>query len=211
MIQRLRIPAHLGLIPDGNRRWAEARGLAKEHGYAAGVEPGLRLLDDCRSLGVREVTIYGFTQENVRRAARQVAAFRAACVEFALAASARGAALLVVGDSRSRTFPRELVPFAHERGEGDLRVNLLVNYGWRWDLFEGARGAAPRLRYASHAIPRVDLVVRWGGRQRLSGFLPLQSAYADLFVIPTLWPDMSPSDLETALAWYRRQDVTIGG
>lgn len=215
-----RIPRHVGFIPDGNRRWAEARGLPRRAGYAAGIEPGLRLLDLCRELGLAEVSIYGFTKENVRRPPDQVRAFREACVEFARRAARAGAALLVVGDASSRLFPDDLRPFAGHRSPGDLHVNLLVNYGWRWDLssrmnhrrtagpsgpaeLQGALGSTP--------VSRVDLVVRWGGRHRLSGFLPIQCAYADIYVVDGLWPDMQAEDFLDALHWYEEQDVTIGG
>ena len=213
-----RVPRHVGLIPDGNRRWAEARGLPRHAGYAAGVGPGIRLVDRCRALGIEEVSIYGFTMENTRRPKPQVEAFRQACVEFAERAREGGAALLVIGDPGSHVFPEELRPLVRRRSSGDLRVNLLINYGWRWDLAgvsgkpegrSGADGTLPGLNSAGAS--RIDLVVRWGGRRRLSGFLPLQSAYADLHVIDTLWPDMQPDEFTEALVWYARQDPTLGG
>ncbi len=64
---------------------------------------------------------------------------------------------------------------------------------------------------ASAAVSRIDLVVRWGGRRRLSGFLPVQCAYADFYVIDTLWPDSHPEEFIDALTWYQAQDVTLGG
>lgn len=215
-----RVPRHVGFIPDGNRRWAEARGLPRREGYRPGIEPGIRLLRRCRDLGIEEVSIYGFTKENVRRAADQVAAFRQACVEFAGRAADAGAAVLAVGDTDSSVFPDGLRPFARARSAGDLRVNLLVNYGWRWDLLAAlrrARAAATVRRselhdlLASRDVSRVDLVVRWGGRRRLSGFLPVQCAYADFFVIDTLWPDSCLEEFDDALSWYQAQDVTRGG
>ena len=60
-------------------------------------------------------------------------------------------------------------------------------------------------------ISRVDLVIRWGGMRRLSGFLPVQSVYADFFVVDRLWPDFQPEDFFQALQWYQRQDITLGG
>lgn len=94
-----RFPRHIGFIPDGNRRWAERRGLPRRAGYAAGVGPGVELLRVAMALGIQEVSAYGFTKENVRRPREQVTAFQNACVEFAMAALAEGAALFVVGDS----------------------------------------------------------------------------------------------------------------
>jgi len=215
-----RIPRHVGIIPDGNRRWAKDRGLAQREGYAAGIEPGFRLLNLCRELGIEEASVYGFTQENVRRPSEQVEAFRKACVEFSLRAIEIGIALLVVGDSSSPVFPEALRPFTKQRTPGDMRVNLLVNYGWQWDLFSALKHAQTNgsLSYsgvpkalASGEVSRVDLVVRWGGRRRLSGFLPIQCAYADVYVVDTLWPDMTLEEFLEALQWYQEQDITLGG
>jgi undecaprenyl diphosphate synthase len=96
--QFARMPRHVGFIPDGNRRWAEARGAPRREGYAAGIEPGLKLLRLCRDLGIEEASVYGFTKENVRRPADQVDAFREACVAFSHHAVEHGAALHVIGD-----------------------------------------------------------------------------------------------------------------
>lgn len=216
---RLRIPRHVGLIPDGNRRWAEARGLARHDGYAAGVRPGLMLVAQCRALGITELSIYGFTKENTHRPSKQVEAFRSACIDFAERTLAEGVALLVIGDQSSKLFPDELRPFATKRSAGDVRVNLLVNYGWQWDLGGAGEGQPsrsgprgdPLAGLASRAASRIDLVVRWGGRRRLSGFLPIQCAHADLYVVDTPWPEMRPEEFEDALAWYGKQDVTRGG
>lgn len=213
-----RLPRHVGIIPDGNRRWAEARGEPRRAGYAAGLAPGFQLMQVCRELGIEEASVYGFTKENVQRPADQVRAFRAACVEFAEWAVAAGVALQVIGDACSSAFPPELVPYAGRRTAGDMRVNLLVNYGWHWDLAAVAQNTGGRTSraeltrlLASAGVSRIDLVVRWGGRRRLSGFLPIQCAYADLHVIDTLWPDMTLDEFIGALRWYEQQDVTLGG
>ena len=200
-----RRPCHIGFIPDGNRRWAQAHGQPREAGYAHGIAPGLALFENCRHLGIDEVSVYGFTQDNTRRPSAQTVNFRAACVQFALEVADRGAALLVVGDECSPQFPPELKPFRRRQGSG-IKVNFLVNYGWEWDL-QGLRDGEIR----SNDVSRIDLVVRWGGGRRLSGFLPVQCVYADIYVVDALWPDYRPAHLESALAWFGQQDRTLGG
>jgi undecaprenyl diphosphate synthase len=167
--------------------------------------------------GIQEITAYGFTKENVRRPSAQIDAFRAACVEFSRQAIERGAALRIIGDASSPVFPPELSAYTRERSPGRIRANLLVNYGWQWDIDQALNGRnrarRPRSVRAlgSADVSRIDLVVRWGGRHRLSGFLPLQCAYSDFFSVDTLWPDMCPAEFEQALEWYSQQDVTLGG
>jgi undecaprenyl diphosphate synthase len=202
-----RLPRHVGFIPDGNRRWASARGLPKQEGYSRGIEPGIELCRQCIALGIPEVSIYGFTKDNVKRPAEQRRAFSAACVDFVNAASALGCSVVAVGDETSAVFPRELLPFRRRPNTASgLKVNLLVNYGWDWDI-AGMRDGAIR----SEEVPRLDLIVRWGGGRRLSGFLPVQSVYADFYVVDDYWPDYQPAHLDAALDWYGRQDRTLGG
>ncbi len=200
-----RLPNHVGIIPDGNRRWANGRGLKKEEGYAFGLSAGIDLLRAARKRGIRELTYYGFTVDNCKRPKEQVSAFSRACVKAAEMILAEGACLTAVGNTKSPCFPSELLPYARRRmpsRQDEMRVNLLVNYGWEWDVKNG---------FASRDLPRIDLVVRWGGMSRLSGFLPIQTVYSDICVLEELWPDFEESQFDRALEWYRRQDVTLGG
>jgi undecaprenyl diphosphate synthase len=135
----------------------------------------------------------------------QKQAFSEASVAFALEIMRRGAALLVVGDETSTQFPNALSDFRQRQGVG-MKVNLLVNYDWEWDL-AGLKNGGLR----SAEVTRVDLIVRWGGGRRLSGFLPVQSVYADFYVRDEYWPDFEPLHFEQALAWYKKQDQTLGG
>lgn len=215
-----RVPRHIGFIPDGNRRWAVAKGWSKEKGYAFGIEPGLALLELSRRLGIEEVTIYGFTQDNVRRPRKQVEAFALECANFSRRAIEAGAAFMALGDERSAVFPDELRPYAGRRSDGDFKVTLLANYSWEWDLkvaLARARNDQANMpsivatQLGSADVSRIELIVRWGGRQRLSGFLPCQSAYADIFSVDTFWPDAKPEEMLSALRWFQKQDMTLGG
>ncbi len=208
-MMRKKKPEHIGIIPDGNRRWAKLHGMEKQDGYAYGLAPGLALLRLAKEAGIREITYYGFTVDNCKRPAKQFQAFRRACVDAVELLAGEGAELLVIGDSHSRCFPQELLRYT-ERTEvhgGGIRVNFLVNYGWQWDLSHMQTDGRP----FSHDISRVDLVIRWGGMRRLSGFLPIQSVYADFYVEDKLWPDFTEEDFWRALVWYGGQDVTLGG
>lgn len=200
-----KVPRHVGFIPDGNRRWAVNRGLTKKDGYAFGIEPGVALYEQCKEMNIEEISIYGFTQDNTKRPSEQKKEFQSACIRFAMEVHQRGAALLVVGDETSAQFPEELLRF-RERTQGDMKVNLLVNYGWQWDL-AGLKDGAIR----SKDVSRLDLVVRWGGGRRLSGFLPVQSVYADIYVVDEYWPDFKPVHFNKALEWFSLQDQTLGG
>lgn len=216
-----RLPRHVGIIPDGNRRWSQDRGMGKEAGYAHGINPGFRLFDIFNKLGIEEMTFYGFTQDNTKRPSEQTIAFQKACVDAVELLSRMDASLLVVGDDESPLFPDELRPYCtrHDFGKGGLRVNLLVNYDWHWDLSQALRSQdyADRSRktfaesIGSADVSRIDLIVRWGGRRRLSGLLPVQSVYADFYVLDALWPDYEPQHFFDALRWYENQDVTLGG
>lgn len=191
----------------------------KEEGYAAGLAPAWTLYREGMRLGIAEVSVYGFTQDNTRRPRIQVEAFQQACVRFAREMVEAGVPLQAIGDSRSDLFPAELRQLcrAPDPRPGWPKINLLVNYGWRWDLETGMRAAAEGRASSwleglgSRDVSRVDLVVRWGDRRRLSGMLPIQTTYADFHVVGALWPDFELRHVHEALTWYQDQDVTLGG
>lgn len=207
----MRIPKHVGIIPDGNRRWAAKNGLKKEDGYERGISPGMSLFHTCRTFGIKEMSFYGFTIDNTKRPSVQRLAFTKACVAAVRELSKEDASLMVAGNTESAMFPKELLPYTtrHDFGNGGIKINFLVNYSWQWDL--GLKHGSIGPKFGTSDISRIDLVIRWGGRRRLSGFLPVQTVYSDFYVIDDYWPDFSPRHIEEAIAWYSKQDVTLGG
>ena len=203
----MRIPKHIGIIPDGNRRWAANKGLSKEKGYKKGLDPGLEVFKLCENYGINELTFYGFTADNTKRPTFQRLAFTKACVDAVEMLSRENADLLVIGNHNSDMFPKKLLPYIERKrfGTGGIKVNFLVNYDWKWDVCDTLKGIR------SNDISRVDLIIRWGGRRRLSGFLPIQSVYSDFYIIDEYWPDFSPEQFHEAITWYQGQDVTLGG
>ena len=216
-----RLPKHIGIIPDGNRRWAQSHGMAKEAGYAEGIDPGFQLYELCLKLGIKEMTFYGFTSDNLKRPTEQRIAFQKACVDAVHKLSNRDASLLVIGNSHSPHFPNELKTYTQRKtfGQDLMRINFLVNYDWHWDLSQALLGSIPMGKspkkfmnsIASADISRIDLIIRWGGRRRLSGLLPVQSVYSDFYIVDALWPDFQSEHLFEALRWYEQQDITLGG
>ena len=167
---------------------------------------------------MEEVTFYGYTMDNTKRPSVQKEAFIKACVDSVMLLTKENCEILVVGDTSANFFPEELLPFTKERqvfGKGGIKVNFLIHYGWTWDLNLKKdftylnKDNQPFIK--SKDISRIDLIIRWGGRRRLSGFLPVQSVYSDFYVIDDYWPDFKPQHIYDALNWYSEQDVTLGG
>lgn len=213
----MRIPRHIGIIPDGNRRWAVDKGLNKEDGYEKGLNPGVSVLNLAKKLGVSEITYYGFTTDNCKRPKVQVESFVKACVDAVNLIIKEDVSLLVVGNDDSKFFPEELKKYRTRTdiGNGGIKVNFLVNYGWEWDVSNISSTTNSRKNVMetikSKDISRIDLIIRWGGRRRLSGLLPIQSVYSDFYVIDEMWPDFKPSQFYDAISWYDKQDITLGG
>ncbi len=214
----MRLPKHIGIIPDGNRRWAESKGMPKIKGYKKGIDPGYDLFKLIQKAGIEEVTYYGYTMENARRPLIQRNAFITACIQGVKILSKEDADLLVVGNTDSKMFPKELLPYTAERmkfGHGGIKVNFLVNYGWEWDLNNLKTADAKQTGIINHLksceVSKIDLIIRWGGWSRLSGFLPVQSIYSDIYIVDELWPDFKPAHFTEALEWYSKQDITLGG
>ena len=213
----MRLPKHIGIIPDGNRRWAVSKGMKKEDGYNEGIEPGISLFKLCKENNIEEITYYGFTTGNTKRPSEQKNAFIDACIKAVQYLSNEDAELLVVGNTNSPVFPKELIPYTKRRvfGKGGIKVNFLVNYGWQWDLnslkVSDIKEKNIPNNIHSKDISRIDLIIRWGGRRRLSGFLPVQSVYSDFYVIDDLWPEFKKEHFFDALNWCDKQDITLGG
>ena len=213
----MRIPNHIGIIPDGNRRWAQNKGFEKQDGYNFGLEPGLKFLKLVKEYGIKEVTYYGFTTDNCKRPKIQIEAFIKSCVDAVNLIAKEDVSLLVIGNTNSPMFPPDLLKYTIRKdiGKGGTKVNFLVNYGWDWDVSNINSKSSKRKSIFeglhSWDISRIDLILRWGGRKRLSGFLPIQSVYADIYTIDEMWPDFKPEQFHDAMKWYDMQDVTLGG
>jgi len=221
----IEIPRHVGFVMDGNGRWARERGLPRLAGHRAGGENTKRVVEACGKLGIKFITLFGFSTENWQRPREEVEGlmrmFEEAIDQYVPELHANGVRLRHLG--RFDRLPRSLVEkikVAVEltKDNDRLFLNLAFNYGGKVEILDAARriiaeGIDPRVldeelfsRYLYTAgLPDLDLVIRTGGEMRLSNFLLWQSAYAQYYSTPVYWPDFDEGELKKALIAYTRQ------
>ena len=235
MEDNLKIPAHVALILDGNGRWAKKRGLPRQLGHKKGCETVEQIVEDAARLGIRYLTVYGFSTENWKRPAEEVGAlmqlFRYYAKRLLKIAKANNVRVRMIGE-RSRFAPDIVEGIdSLERETKDntgLTFVIAVNYGGRDEIrraaaklaTDAARGAldpdaVTEDVFASYldtaGIPDPDLLIRTSGELRLSNYLLWQLAYTELYVTDCLWPDFSQEELEKAILQYNKRDRRFGG
>lgn len=215
----LHLPRHIGIIPDGNRRWAKLGGLTLEKAYEAGYDAMRHLLKDCQEIGIKEITVYGCSSDNLKRSDKEKKYFIKNIHELAEFVINSNMELLIVGDMEDPNFPDSLREFTVKQKSGVLKVNILTDYNFEWDIKSAIKNVIAK-NYSeknsilellgSSLISTIDLVIRWGKEQRLSGFLPFQTIYSDLYFFDKLWPEYTSSDLKEALKWFDKQNQRYG-
>src|SRR5262245_4083760 len=220
-------PRHVAVIPDGSRRWARERGYPVADGYGAGVRTGLDMLAWCLEAGIPHVSAFGSSQDNVaNRSPEEVLAIHAAVRRLcAQSADIPGVAVHVFGapERLPRTVPDrdELVRLAGlDPPTGRLVLHVAVAYAPHDEalalaaagerLGREAVARDPQLFLESAAVPAADLVLRTGARPRLSGFLPFQTANAELHFLSTLWPALTRAEFDGVLTQYVSRDARPG-
>jgi len=227
-------PRHVAIIMDGNGRWAKARGLPRSAGHRRGVEALREVVRGAGELGIRYLTLFGFSTENWNRPRDEVDFLMGLLRHYLrteLDTLAReGARLRVVGD-RGRLpadIPR-LIADAERETLSNVRLNVTIalDYGGRADIVAAARRLAEAAKsglcdpaeidesvfsghLATAGIPDPDVLIRTSGEQRISNFLLWQSAYAELIFTDVMWPDFSRDHLAAAIAEFRRRERRYG-
>ena len=217
---------------DGNRRWARAKGLdpVKGHEYAANhtIEP---LIEKCVELKIPYITFWAFSTENWKRDEKEVKGildiFRVAFGTLALRFISRGAKLKLLGDM-SR-FPEDIAKksfdmISKSSKNDKITVSFALNYGGRDEITRAIKKIVIEKIPAEDinetvisdhldtaGMPDPDLVIRTGGEQRLSGYLPWQSVYSELYFTPVFFPDFTPEELQKALDHFAVRDRRFGG
>jgi undecaprenyl diphosphate synthase len=230
-----RVPRHIVLFPDGNRRWAKKQGIDTLQGHKAGYEKAVSLVDWCQARGVYALTAFGFSTENWSRTKQEVS-YLMELLETALieqlgkygqkGAKERGVRICVIGQKERlpKSLQKAIVQVEQATKDNDkFLLTLGISYGGRWDIVQAAKkiikeGISPDeitedifAEYLSTAgLPDPDLVIRAGGEKRLSNFLLWQAAYAELYFCEKYWPDFSEHDLDKAIVQYQRRSRRFG-
>lgn len=227
-------PLHVAIIMDGNGRWAKARGLPRTAGHKRGADAVKRVVKSAGNLGVRYLTLFGFSSENWQRPETEVRDLMGLLryyLENDIADLVEnGIRLKVIGDrSRFSADTVDLIVQAERKSAANAKMDLTIalSYGARQEIIAAAKSlaadcAAGKLnpdqidekafagRLFTAGTPDPDLLIRTSGEQRISNFLLWQMAYTELVFTDTLWPDFGQPELEAAIATYRSRERRYG-
>lgn len=233
-IDMAHLPQHIAIIMDGNGRWAKRRGLPRTAGHISGTKTFRTIAKYCQSIGIRYLTVYAFSTENWKRPQEEVDTIMRLLgekLEELIASMVEDKVRVKFFGDVSVLSPRlrALIDRTAELSRSIMdgcQVNICVNYGGRAEIVRAAQRWAEMVRPGteneldeaefgallySADIPDPDLLIRPGGEQRLSNFLPWQTAYTELYFTDVLWPDFDRSELHRAIAAYQQRNRRYGG
>ncbi len=227
-------PRHVGIIMDGNGRWAAERDLPRIEGHRAGAEATRQAVEACRETGVTHLTLYAFSTENWRRPPDEIKQLMSLLRQFLEERvpdlQEQGVNLRAIGRTDKLPKPAQnALNKAIQATQGNARgtLTLALNYGGREEILHAARQLALDAQegvvtpekidesvFAEYLytadLPDPDLIIRTSGEQRLSNFLTWQSAYAELWFTSTYWPDFSKEEFRKAVNAYSKRDRRFG-
>ncbi len=226
----LKIPLHLAIIPDGNRRFGKKYHLPLAVAYAKGVEKLREVLNWSKELGIKILTVWGFSTENFNRSSYERKAFfsllEKKAKEILNTGELQDQDIRVKFIGKIERFPKSLrrvlrtIERKTKHCEG-MRVNVALGYGGRQEIVDACnkilRLGLKRVNQRTFAkylylndVPDPDLVIRTSGEQRLSGFLPWHIAYSELVFLPCLWPELTKRDFLTAIREFSKRERRFG-
>lgn len=223
------LPKHIGIIMDGNGRWAKKRGLPRNVGHRAGAETLKKIVTYCDKIGIKTVTAYAFSTENWKRPKEEVDSLMSLLTEYLSNAErdlgGKNAVIRVIGDRSglSEDIQKRILDteeFTKDRT--GVVLNLALNYGGRDEIVHAVNSLIKdgktkiteqdiSSRLYEPEIADIDLIIRPSGEYRLSNFLLWQSAYAELWFDNVLWPDFTERHLDRAIADFQKRNRRFGG
>lgn len=230
------LPEHIGIIMDGNGRWAKKRALPRKYGHREGAKAFRKIVEYCDKIGLRYLTVYAFSTENWKRPKDEVDSIMQLLEQYIDEAfdhknESDGVRTKFIGDmSALSPVLQEKIKKIEALGEGKsgLLVNVALNYGGRHELVHSMRALAEMVRdqkiapeeideamVSNHLYtagqPDPDLIIRPSGEERLSNFLIWQAAYSEFVFMDVLWPDFKPKHLEEAIRIFNQRHRRFGG
>ncbi len=233
-----KVPEHIGIIMDGNGRWAKLRGLPRSEGHKAGANVFRKICEYAGEIGVKYITFYAFSTENWRRPPEEVSALMNLFRDYLHEAEERqeenkqkGMRIHFLGHREG--VPEDIIDMfdttERDSQEADkIDVNIAINYGGRLEIVDAVKQLAVKVKNgelnpediteddisnnlytAGQADP--DLIIRPSGEYRLSNFLIWQSAYSEFWFSDILWPDFTEADLDKAIDDFNARNRRFGG
>lgn len=226
-----KLPKHIAIIMDGNRRWARKKGLEDGKGHEEGSRNLQKIVEYCRDMGIKHLTVYALSTENWRkRSPKEVKGLFNLLIKIVQEKAEQyrksGIKFFVLGNFQA--FPLKVknaikkvlkMTVVDEK----IQFNMALNYGGRDEIVTAIkniiRDKVPSSKISeelvskylyTHDQPDPDLIIRPGGEFRLSNFLIWQMSYAELYFTDILWPDFSPKELEKAILWYQERERRMG-
>ena len=231
----IQLPAHVGIIMDGNGRWAKKRGLPRSAGHSAGAQVFRKITRYCSNIGIRYLTVYAFSTENWRRPSDEVEAlmklFKSYLQEALDDFRDDDIVIRFIGDRSAFSGDlRKLMDDNEEisKNRPGMVLNIAMNYGGRDELIHAVKDIANDVKNGTlnaddiddklisdylytKGEPDPDLIIRPSGEHRTSNFLLWQSAYSEYVIMDVLWPDFTERDMDKALIEYARRNRRFGG
>ena len=231
---RENMPKHIGIIMDGNRRWAKAQGKLVSYGHKEGAKTLEKIVRYANKIGLAYITVYAFSTENWKRAEDEVKALMLLLQnyldDYAKRADTENIKVKILGDISALSIGmQKSIQNCMERTKDNTGItfNIALNYGGRDELVKATKKIANLVKNNEIEIediteeliadnlytkgqPDLDLVIRTSGEKRLSGFLPWQSTYAEILVIDKNWPDFEEKDLDAAIIEYQKRTRKFG-
>jgi len=230
-----RLPQHIGVIMDGNGRWAKKRGLPRSAGHSAGADTLKKIVTECNKMGIKYITVYAFSTENWKRPKDEVDYLMNLLMDYLVNAkttlAGENVVIKAIGSRKelSDELCRQIEKTEEFTKDNDgIVMNIALNYGSREELTKAVREISKDFAdgkiladdISSQLIsehlytknqPDPDLIIRTSGEQRISNFLLWQLAYSELWFCDKLWPDFGIDDLHQAIIEFQSRNRRYGG
>ena len=224
----LRVGNDIGIIMDGNGRWAKEKGMPRTYGHKAGADTLRKILTSCGELGIKYLTVYAFSTENWKRAKEEVDTlmflFKTYLKNEKKLLMKNNVKFLVSGrkEGVSKDLLEEISKLEEAtKGNTGITLNIAFNYGGRAELVDAIKEIVKNNekeiteetveKYLYNQLPDPELLIRTSGEMRISNFLLWQIAYSEIYVTDTYWPDFNKDELIKAIESYQKRDRRFGG